>query len=216
MQFGARENGAFAKANQHHYDRRLCIFSGTFMLCIAGAPLAFLRLIQVQEELIPLASQYLRIVFAGLVFTFIYNFYANTLRALGDSTTPVYFLVIASVLNVFWRFVLCAWSFIWAARRLCSGNRYQPGLARSVLRAVYQEESKILCLGKDWLFFDKSQFAETIRAAGARHAAGVSTAWENWHTGHCQHHGVSVVAAAASESELMISLLYHSRALLRP
>ena len=73
-----------------------CVFSLVLsMLCIAGAPW-LLRLIQVQEELIPLASQYLRIVFAGLVFTFIYNFYANTLRALGDSTTPVYFLVIAS------------------------------------------------------------------------------------------------------------------------
>ena len=61
-----------------------CVFSLVLsMLCIAGAPW-LLRLIQVQEELIPLASQYLRIVFAGLVFTFIYNFYANTLRALGD------------------------------------------------------------------------------------------------------------------------------------
>ena len=34
---------------------------------------------------------YLRIIFCGLIFTFIYNFYASTLRALGDSRSPLIF-----------------------------------------------------------------------------------------------------------------------------
>ena len=37
----SRENGAFAKANQHHYDRRLCIFSGTFHVVYCRGSLAF-------------------------------------------------------------------------------------------------------------------------------------------------------------------------------
>lgn len=36
----------------------------------------------------------------GLVFTFLYNFFSSTLRALGDSNTPLYFLMISAVLNI--------------------------------------------------------------------------------------------------------------------
>lgn len=69
------------------------------LFCILFArPL--LLLIRVQEEVLPLAVSYLRIVFFGFIFTFIYNFFACTLRALGDSTTPLYFLVASSVLNI--------------------------------------------------------------------------------------------------------------------
>lgn len=139
-----------------------CVFSLVLsMLCIAGAPW-LLRLIQVQEELIPLASQYLRIVFAGLVFTFIYNFYANTLRALGDSTTPVYFLVIASVLNVFGDLFFVLVFHMGSAG--CALATVISQACCSLFCGLYiRKKVKILCLGKDWLFFDKSQFAETIR-----------------------------------------------------
>lgn len=139
-----------------------CVFSLVLsMLCIAGA-LWLLRLIQVQEELIPLASQYLRIVFAGLVFTFIYNFYANTLRALGDSTTPVYFLVIASVLNVFGDLFFVLVFHMGSAG--CALATVISQACCSLFCGLYiRKKVKILCLGKDWLFFDKSQFAETIR-----------------------------------------------------
>ena len=69
------------------------------LFCILFAK-PLLMLIQVQEEVLPLAVSYLRIVFLGFIFTFIYNFFACTLRALGDSTTPLYFLVFSSVLNI--------------------------------------------------------------------------------------------------------------------
>ena len=62
------------------------VFSLAFsLLCILLAnPL--LRLLQVPAEILPIAVNYLRIVFAGLLFTFIYNFLAATLRALGADT----------------------------------------------------------------------------------------------------------------------------------
>lgn len=59
-----------------------------------------LRLIQTPEELIPDAASYLRIIFFGLIFTFLYNVYAATLRSIGDSKTPLIFLIISSFLNV--------------------------------------------------------------------------------------------------------------------
>ena len=59
------------------------------ILIIFAYPL--LRLLQVPEDIIHSAVIYLRIVFAGLIFTFIYNFFSNTLRAMGDSKVPLYF-----------------------------------------------------------------------------------------------------------------------------
>ena len=65
-------------------------------VCIFLTPW-LLRLIRTQEEVLPIATGYLRIIFCGLIFTFIYNFYASTLRALGDSRSPLYFLMISAV-----------------------------------------------------------------------------------------------------------------------
>ncbi len=78
------------------------VFSLAFsLLCILLAnPLLRLRLLQVPAEILPIAVNYLRIVFAGLLFTFFYNFLAATLRALGDSKSALYFLMISAVLNI--------------------------------------------------------------------------------------------------------------------
>jgi putative MATE family efflux protein len=59
-----------------------------------------LQLIRTPEELIPDATKYLRIIFFGLIFTFLYNVFAATLRAIGDSKTPLKFLMISAILNV--------------------------------------------------------------------------------------------------------------------
>ena len=59
-------------------------FSLTFSLACILLANPLLRLLQVPAEILPLAVNYLRIVFSGLIFTFFYNFLAATLRALGD------------------------------------------------------------------------------------------------------------------------------------
>ena len=76
------------------------VFSLAFSaLCvILATPL--LQLMQVPADILPIAVSYLRIVFSGLIFTFFYNFLAATMRALGDSKSALYFLMISSVLNI--------------------------------------------------------------------------------------------------------------------
>ncbi|PYZ97037.1 MATE family efflux transporter [Alteribacter lacisalsi] len=51
------------------------------------------------EGILPLATTYLKINFIGIVFLFGYNFIATVLRALGDSKTPVRFVLLAVILN---------------------------------------------------------------------------------------------------------------------
>ena len=76
------------------------VFSLSFSaLCVLLAD-PLLRLLQVPAAILPIAVNYLRIVFAGLIFTFFYNFLAATMRALGDSKSPIIFLAISSAINI--------------------------------------------------------------------------------------------------------------------
>ncbi|WP_010241412.1 MATE family efflux transporter [Clostridium arbusti] len=59
-----------------------------------------LELIRTPKEILSDAANYLRIIFLGLIFTFLYNVYAATLRSIGDSKIPLIFLIISSFLNV--------------------------------------------------------------------------------------------------------------------
>lgn len=59
-----------------------------------------LMLIRTPDDILTDATNYLRIIFFGLIFTFLYNMYSSTLRSIGDSKTPLIFLIISSILNV--------------------------------------------------------------------------------------------------------------------
>lgn len=59
-----------------------------------------LKVMGTNDDLLPLATQYLEIYFLGIPFLIIYNFGAQVLRALGDSNRPFYFLAISGVINV--------------------------------------------------------------------------------------------------------------------
>lgn len=59
-----------------------------------------LRWLQVPYDVYPLMRNYLWIIFWGIAFTFLYNFYAALLRAVGDSVTPLWFLAMSVVLNI--------------------------------------------------------------------------------------------------------------------
>ncbi len=52
------------------------------------------------EEILPLATRYMRIYFAGTVFNLIYNYGSSILNALGDTTRPLIYLTGAGIINV--------------------------------------------------------------------------------------------------------------------
>ena len=69
------------------------------VLCIVFAR-PILLLMQVDASIMGMTINYLRIIFAGLLFTFMYNCFASTLRALGDSQSPLLFVLVACIVNV--------------------------------------------------------------------------------------------------------------------
>ena len=64
-----------------------------------GLPV-FLRLMQVPEYLIPSATRYSRIIMGGFTAVCFFNLCSSTLRAVGDSKTPLMAMVVASVTNI--------------------------------------------------------------------------------------------------------------------
>ena len=73
-----------------------------FCLLVTGELLApqMLTFLGTPEELIPQALVYLKISYAGIPVITAYNLLASTLRALGDSRTPLYSMIAASVINI--------------------------------------------------------------------------------------------------------------------
>ncbi len=72
------------------------------VLTALSVPLAkpILRAMNTPSSIIDNAYRYIVIIYAGLFAAMVFNVLSNVLRALGDSRTPLLFLVIASVLNI--------------------------------------------------------------------------------------------------------------------
>ncbi len=74
------------------------------VLCVAFAR-PMLTLLRTPENLYEDAYWYVVWIFAGLVATALFNLLSNMIRALGDSRTPLYFLIVACVVNIVLDFV---------------------------------------------------------------------------------------------------------------
>ena len=59
-----------------------------------------LWVLQVPAAIMPIMREYLIFVFIGIPATFLYNYFANLLRAVGDSMTPLLFLAASAILNI--------------------------------------------------------------------------------------------------------------------
>lgn len=84
-----------------HTAMLLSIISG-FILTVVGELFArqLLILMKTPDEILDLATEYLRIYFIGMPAMMVYNFGSAILRAVGDTRRPLYFLFLSGVLNV--------------------------------------------------------------------------------------------------------------------
>ncbi len=61
---------------------------------------SFLELLSTPEGILNDAASYVRFMCVGLIFVSLYNYITSMLRALGDSKSPLYFLILSAVINV--------------------------------------------------------------------------------------------------------------------
>lgn len=59
-----------------------------------------LKLLKVPDAVYGMMREYVFVIFMGIVFVFLYNYFAYLLRAMGDSVTPLLFLGAAALLNI--------------------------------------------------------------------------------------------------------------------
>ena len=59
-----------------------------------------MTLLRVPDEVVPFMREYLAVIFVGIIATFLYNYFASLLRAVGNSIVPLIFLGVSALLNV--------------------------------------------------------------------------------------------------------------------
>lgn len=160
IQYGAKDYETL------HRQISTTLLSGAFfsffltLVCVIFA-VPILLLLQVDPSIMDMTVQYLRIIFLGLMFTFLYNFFSSTLRALGDSASPLYFLIISAILNIFGDlfFVIV----LKAGSNGCAISTVLSEALCCLFCIIYiQKKVPILRLGKKWLVFDARLLKKTI------------------------------------------------------
>lgn len=100
QKFGARDYELVRKSVTSGF---ILSFILTVVMTLISAPftIQMLSFLRTPSDIIQLSNDYLFIMFIGIIATVFYNYSSNVIRALGDSKTPLYFLIFASILNIF-------------------------------------------------------------------------------------------------------------------
>lgn len=150
QQFGARKEDAL----RHTVGASavLSLISAVVLLIFSQAVLTpILKLLKTPEEILPFTALYLRFMFAGIPIVMVYNFFASVLRALGDGRTPLYAMIVASIINILLDllFVLVfRWGIAGAAiatliAQVCSGFVCYVRLSKLTLLSLRKEHFKV-------------------------------------------------------------------------
>jgi putative MATE family efflux protein len=132
----------------------------TIIGIIISEPL--LRLLGLPEEIMPQAVLYLRIYLSGIVIFFGFNGTSAVLRGLGDSKTPLYFLIIAEIANIILVLLFVAvfgWGVAGAAYATLIANGIAFGLAIYWLNRTH----KLIRIAINGLHFDKEVFQQSLK-----------------------------------------------------
>ena len=99
QKFGNRDSDGLKNTIGQSVRISVIFIIGYTIFAVAALPL-FLTILRVPAELRPLAHLYSGILFCGLPLTMFFNFCAATLRALGNSSTPLKAMIISALTNI--------------------------------------------------------------------------------------------------------------------
>ena len=112
-----------------------------------------LLMLNTPDNILQMADDYLKVIFAGIILTMSYNVAAGILRGIGDSKTPLYFLIFSSVLNIFLDIFL-----IVVGKMGTAGAAYATVISQGVsalLCFIYMfKKYEILRTGREDYYFD--------------------------------------------------------------
>jgi putative MATE family efflux protein len=104
-----------------------------------------MHLLSVPDQVYGLMRDYLWIIFMGIVATFLYNYFASVLRAVGNSAVPLLFLGISTILNIVLDIVFVL-AFKWGVRGAAAATvlaQWVSGAGLTVYTLLRQPDLRI-------------------------------------------------------------------------
>ncbi|AHM57912.1 multidrug resistance protein YpnP (plasmid) [Peptoclostridium acidaminophilum DSM 3953] len=97
--FGARE---MEKLKKSFFSSMIFILAVTVVINVLALVMLdnILVMTNIPKDIYADTREYLLIIFTGIIFVFVYNYFAAVLRSIGDSITPLTFLVVAALVNI--------------------------------------------------------------------------------------------------------------------
>ncbi|MGX9756183.1 MATE family efflux transporter [Clostridioides difficile] len=142
----------------------ILLFIGSILISIIGIVFAgpMLKLMNTPESVFNQSKLYLTIIFSGILFSAGYNSVSAILRGLGDSVTPLYFLIIATILNI-----VLDLTFIVVLKMGVEGVALATIMAQAVsfiISIIYlNKKHKVLKFKIKGLVYDNKIFKEGLR-----------------------------------------------------
>ena len=99
QKFGA---GNFKKLRKYVFNSGFLaiVFSAVMTLIVCVFCRQILIAMRTPEDIIQGAYRYIYVIFLGIPATYLYNLLSGIIRSLGDSKTPLFFLIISSIINI--------------------------------------------------------------------------------------------------------------------
>ncbi len=159
--FGAKDYEKVKRAIDTLY---IFIFFASLLVSILGIVFStwIFRLIGLPEDVIPQANSYLDIYLSGLVLFFGFSATSAILRGLGDSKTPLYFMIIATVANIAFDFLFVV-GFGWGIEGAAAATVVAQGGAFATAILYLNRTHEIINLSWRRMVFDRKLFRDNIR-----------------------------------------------------
>ncbi|MGN1160413.1 MAG: MATE family efflux transporter [Lachnospiraceae bacterium] len=97
--FGAKDEKHLKRAVAATFELGILTSLALTIVSVSFLP-QILKLLNTPENLIPLAVRYFRVILLGMTVSMLYNVCSGLLRAIGDTVTPLIFLILSTFLNV--------------------------------------------------------------------------------------------------------------------
>jgi putative MATE family efflux protein len=159
--FGAKDNEKVKRAMDTMY---IFLFFASLVIGVLGIVFSasIFRLIRLPEEIVPQASLYMSVYLSGILFFFGFNGTSSVLRGLGDSKTPLYFLVISTIFNILFDLLFIV-VFKWGIGGAALATVIAQAGAFFTLTLYLNQKHPLINLSWRKYIWDREMFRSSIR-----------------------------------------------------
>lgn len=159
--FGAKD---MVKVRRSIDTMYIFLFFASLLIMVLGIVFSgpVFRLIRLPEEIIPQASLYMNVYLTGMVFFFGFNGTSAVLRGLGDSKTPLYFLIISTLTNIVFDLLFVV-VFKWGIEGAAWATVLSQAGAFITLILYLNRKHEIVKLTWRKMYWDKAIFLQSTR-----------------------------------------------------